>query len=702
MIILEHSTYGEKTIGGSLGLPEYSYWFVRKAFAPILQRMGVLVPVVSPEVDVDRIFRSADARGQPCVFLSFSPPHQTPQGLTCPTAPVFAWEYDTIPDEAWNGEATNDWRKVLKRAAAAVTHSRFSVGAVHRALGPDYPVWSIPAPIADRQRGLETSAQGWRKPMDIALSDALVFDSRAIDLALFAYGADARTERAMRLLQAAIRQQGRTAQRIALDGIVYTTVLNPVDGRKNWADMVAGFIYAFRDEPHATLVLKTTHRDIHEAVTPILQDLAKLGRFRCRVLIVHGMLDDTEYARLIEASSYAVNTSHGEGQCLPLMEFMAAGRPAVAPRHTAMLEYVSPENAFVIADHQRPSYWPHDMRQAHRCSRHQIEFASLVRRYRESFTVARDLPERYQAMSEAAVSALGAFCGDRVVTERLSELFSYLTSAPAQIIAATADPRTARPTPEPASLEDSFRLGLTDTVLSGWYDQASGELAPGFPVSLEDVVVDVGCGDGGPVAFCARIGARTILADVDQTRLDAAVRRLEDNGAHDVEAHLTDADPLPLKDASVTRVVCMEVLEHVADPATLMNELVRVGRPGALYLLTVPGETHEGIQKAIAPPLNFEPPNHIRIFERQTLSNLVTAAGLKIEHESSLSFYWAVWWTFFWQCATPLERANEHPLLASWARTWALALDGRDGPVIQRMLNGVLSKSQVIVARKPA
>ncbi len=702
MIILEHSTYGERTIAANLGLPEYSYWFVRKAFAPILERLGVVVPVVSPEQDVDRIFRSAEAHGQPCVFLSFSPPHQTPVGLACPTVPVFAWEYDTIPDEAWNGEDKNDWRKLLEHAPAAITHSQFSVHAVRKALGPTYPIWSIPAPVADRRLGLEATAKGWRKPTGLEVSDALVFDSWAIDLSLFAYGVAAQSERAMRLLQTAARQGVRAKRRIELEGVVYTTVMNPVDGRKNWADMAAAFIYAFREEPHATLVLKTTHRDMNEAVTPILQDIAKLGRFRCRIVILHGLLNDVEYARLMEVTSYAVNTSHGEGQCLPLMEYMAAGRPAVAPRHTAMLEYVSPDNAFVIADHHRPSFWPHDMRQASRCLRHQIEFADLVRRYRESFAVARDQPERYARMSKAAVAALSAFCGDSVVMQRLGELFGQLTPAPVQLGAIRADPHIAAAPSPPAIDEDGFRLGLKDAMLSGWYNEASGELARGFPVAPEDVVVDVGCGDGGAAAFCARVGAKVILADVDASHLDDAVRRLNDNGACDVEAHLTDANPLPLASASVTRVVCMEVLEHVPDPAVLMDELVRVGKPGALYLLTVPAEVQERMQQTLAPQQYFLPPNHVRIFTRQAFEGLVTASGLQIEQQFDYSFYWAVWWTFFWQCSTPLEHANQHPLLASWARTWALAVEGRDGLVIQQLMNGLMPKNQVIVARKPA
>ncbi|CRO36601.1 hypothetical protein PAERUG_P12_London_17_VIM_2_11_09_04363 [Pseudomonas aeruginosa] len=39
-------------------------------------------------------------------------------------------------------------------------------------------------------------------------------------------------------------------------------------------------------------------------------------------------------------------------------------------------------------------------------------------------------------------------------------------------------------------------LGLRDAVLSGWFNQETDELFSGFPISAEDTVLDVGCGDG--------------------------------------------------------------------------------------------------------------------------------------------------------------------------------------------------------------
>ncbi len=427
MILLEHSAYDADTIERNLGFSEYSYWFVRKAFRPILQRFGVVVPIGRPEREVDAIYHSAHAHQEPCVFVSFSPPHQTPTGLACPTVPVFAWEFDTIPEEAWEGDCRNDWRTALAQAPAAIVHSRFSADVVRASVGRDYPVWSIPAPVADRHVGYAASARGWRAPFRLQIGTGLVFDSARIDISLFDYRSGQDGPRAMRLLQSVAVEGPRDPVTLDLEGVVYSAVLNPVDGRKNWTDLLAAFVFAFRDQPLATLILKATHRELNEGALPILTDLAKLGPFACRVVVIQGLLSQGEYDAFLNATSYTVNSSHGEGQCLPLMEFMSAGRPAVAPRHTAMVDYVTEENSFVVEAHQRPAFWPHDQRQASRCLRYDVVFASLVRRYRESFVVARDEPERYARMSAAATRALLAFCSDTVVTERFGQVLKTAT-----------------------------------------------------------------------------------------------------------------------------------------------------------------------------------------------------------------------------------------------------------------------------------
>ena len=227
------------------------------------------------------------------------------------------------------------------------------------------------------------------------------------------------------------------------------------------------------------------------------------------------------------------------------------------------------------------------------------------------------------------------------------------------------------------------------------------ELSPGFPVSAEDIVLDLGCGDKPISAFCAPLGAAIILADIDECRLRQGVDHVAALGPRHLAALVTDSTPLPLADASVSRIIATEVFEHVVAPERVMAELARVGMPGALYLLSAPDPTSENLQRPFAAPAYFEHPNHIRILERDTFDRLVTDAGLEIVHKTLDGFYWTMWWCLFWACQCDLTEADRHPLLANWARTWNLLMETERGPVIKEALDQVLPKSQTIIARKP-
>lgn len=246
-----------------------------------------------------------------------------------------------------------------------------------------------------------------------------------------------------------------------------------------------------------------------------------------------------------------------------------------------------------------------------------------------------------------------------------------------------------------------LEIGLVDSYLSGWLRNDTGELIEGFAITAADTVLDIGCGDGGYATFSGKHGAAVILADVDAEKIEIAQRRVLDAGARSVKTLVTDAKPLPLPDAHVSRIVAMEVLEHVDDPAQFMAELVRVAAPGALFLLTVPDELIETIQTHIAPPVYFEKPNHIRIFKRGELAQLALDAGLTIERTTQYGFYHSVWWSLYWACENQPLSPPWHPLIESWTQTWTTLLSLPDGPRIKQALDAAMPKSQVVIARKP-
>jgi ubiquinone/menaquinone biosynthesis C-methylase UbiE len=259
---------------------------------------------------------------------------------------------------------------------------------------------------------------------------------------------------------------------------------------------------------------------------------------------------------------------------------------------------------------------------------------------------------------------------------------------------------------------DPKTVGLHDAVESGWFRLERGELFEGFTVTPDDIVLDVGCGRGDYSTVCGRLGAHIIATDIDAANVAEAERRVSETDAASFTPIVGDANPLPLADNSVTRVISTEVIEHVDDPAAFLQELVRVGKPGARYLLAVPDAVQEGIQRQVAPPEFFEKPGpgkgtirglssgHLRTIGREEFEHMATAAGLIVERVHFVGFYWALWFAFFWICNVDFADPR-HPLLIQWARTWKTVLDNPDGHKVKSRLDAFMPKSQIIVARKP-
>lgn len=412
MILLVHTSTSMENISLRLGRPEYSYRFVVREFRPLLDEMGIVIEINDPEREVDAIYESCRRHNVACVFLSFMPPNKVPIKLACPTIAVFAWEYETLPDEAFGGKPRNDWTRVLARLGAAITHSSFTVERTRAAIGDNFEIVSLPAPLWDRMQLLRSPSHG---PITLPI-DGMLVDSWRTDLSVYRKNlVRAAQPDALPLPDNLHEYQGQ----VTLDGVLYTAIFNPHDGRKNWMEMITAFCSALRHQSDATLLLKLTHYDVTELVPEMLEVMYKCGPMSCRVLLVHAFLKDSDYNALLNATTYAVNTSHGEGQCLPLMEYMSAGKPALAPRHTSMRDYVNSDCAFVIGSSAEPGTWPHDQRQAFRTLRERIHYQSLLDAYQQSYYVARHEPEVYAAMGAAAAVSLQRYCSMAIVRPRL-------------------------------------------------------------------------------------------------------------------------------------------------------------------------------------------------------------------------------------------------------------------------------------------
>lgn len=152
--------------------------------------------------------------------------------------------------------------------------------------------------------------------------------------------------------------------------------------------------------------------------------------------------------------------------------------------------------------------------------------------------------------------------------------------------------------------------------------------------------LDMGCGAGLLTEPLARLGAEV-------TGVDAASETISVASAHAAAAGLT-IDYLQGDAASVNHrqfdiVSCLEVIEHVADPAVFVAQLAALVAPGGLLILSTPAKTilSRFAMIAVGETLGGIPPGTHDWDQFVTPENLrghVESAGLRVVDQSGLSF----------------------------------------------------------------
>ncbi|TVV70743.1 glycosyltransferase [Sphingomonas solaris] len=142
---------------------------------------------------------------------------------------------------------------------------------------------------------------------------------------------------------------------------LFVTVLNVHDHRKQLRPMLEGFVAFSQTHPDAVLLVKasTPHRGVSINHVLLHEQIAEPGAHprmlvSDRVWITDDVLTRTEMEQLYDAGAFYLCTSHAEGQNLPLLEAMARGAVPVSVDHTAMADYIRPDNAVPIRSTRQP------------------------------------------------------------------------------------------------------------------------------------------------------------------------------------------------------------------------------------------------------------------------------------------------------------------------------------------------------------
>jgi ubiquinone/menaquinone biosynthesis C-methylase UbiE len=142
----------------------------------------------------------------------------------------------------------------------------------------------------------------------------------------------------------------------------------------------------------------------------------------------------------------------------------------------------------------------------------------------------------------------------------------------------------------------------------------------------EPRVLDLGCGDGRITAELGQAGARATGVDPSSVAIERA------RAAHPELEFAEAAADLPFADASFDAVVCLHVLQHVADTQRLMSEARRVLAPGGQLAIAVP---FHGVFKNLLVALRSFERHHdplepvLRFYTKRSLAGLLRDFGFE-------------------------------------------------------------------------
>lgn len=175
------------------------------------------------------------------------------------------------------------------------------------------------------------------------------------------------------------------------------------------------------------------------------------------------------------------------------------------------------------------------------------------------------------------------------------------------------------------------RFGLPN-VLDAWVARRASAMA--LPFGWQELaqleprkLMDVGCGTGATLVFAQALGWEVQGLEMDQSAVDSAQAAGLDVGHGGYERL---ADSLSAFDC----ITCSHVIEHVFDPAHLIQAIYSALKPGGCLLLSTPNagsDVHGHFGKHWR---GLEAPRHLLLFSERSLIELLSAQGFRVESKS--------------------------------------------------------------------
>ncbi len=335
----------------ALGKPYYSYGFAMDGYLRALEQLD-LQPTF---IDNPRAVRDASWAQEFLADPEANPVHLMIQNFRSIrpldwafNIGIIAWEFDRLTGaESAPGNVFRDQQRMLKQCDEIWTLADYSTN-VCRNHGFDN-AYTIPSSI---EQTLLSDELGLLSQPAVSLGGG--FKAKG-------GGASTKDGRSIRTsereniyaplgLQPALNSdEGRPT--------VYVAVFNPFDHRKDPATLMHAFAeFSRQAKTPVALVVKLSVAPGRSDLRQLVENgklpsdfLADMRGFACdNIVLMSASLSRAELTALYQRADFFVSSTRAEGQNLPLLEAMQCGTPAIAPFHTAMNDYLTPDVAIKI------------------------------------------------------------------------------------------------------------------------------------------------------------------------------------------------------------------------------------------------------------------------------------------------------------------------------------------------------------------